>query len=63
MTMLDPADTDIGAQQRLLHDLEPVVAENLDRHLSLAKEWHPHDYVPWSRGPRLRLPRRRGLAS
>src|SRR5436305_1683470 len=34
----------------LLHELEPVVAANLDRHLSLAKEWHPHDYVPWSRG-------------
>ncbi|MBV9594694.1 MAG: acyl-ACP desaturase [Actinobacteria bacterium] len=37
-------------QTRLLIDLEPIVAENLDRHLGLAKEWHPHDYVPWSRG-------------
>jgi acyl-[acyl-carrier-protein] desaturase len=34
----------------LLRELEPVVAANLDRHLSAAKEWHPHDYVPWSRG-------------
>ena len=34
----------------LLHQLEPLVAANLDRHLSLAKEWFPHDYVPWSRG-------------
>jgi len=34
----------------LLRELEPVVAANLDRHLALAKEWHPHDYVPWSRG-------------
>ncbi len=34
----------------LLVELEPVVAANLDRHLSLAKEWHPHDYIPWSRG-------------
>jgi acyl-[acyl-carrier-protein] desaturase len=50
MTMLDPADTASGAEARLLYDLEPVVAENLERHLSLAKEWHPHDYVPWSRG-------------
>jgi acyl-[acyl-carrier-protein] desaturase len=33
-------------QTRLLHDLEPVVAANLDQHLSLAKEWFPHDYVP-----------------
>ena len=34
----------------LLEALEPVVAENLDRHLGLAQEWHPHDYVPWSEG-------------
>jgi acyl-[acyl-carrier-protein] desaturase len=34
----------------VLIELEPVVAENLDRHLALAKEWHPHDYVPWSQG-------------
>jgi acyl-[acyl-carrier-protein] desaturase len=37
-------------EARLLHELEPVVAENLERHLSLAKPWNPHDYVPWSRG-------------
>ena len=34
----------------MLHQLEPLVAANLDRHLGLAKEWFPHDYVPWSRG-------------
>ena len=34
----------------VLIELEPVVAENLDRHIALATEWHPHDYVPWSRG-------------
>ena len=34
----------------LLEELEPVVAENLDRHLSMAQEWHPHDYIPWSQG-------------
>ena len=39
-----------GTTQDLLEQLEPVVAENLDRHLSLAQEWHPHDYVPWSQG-------------
>jgi len=37
-------------QTRLLHELEPVVAENVDRHLGIAKNWQPHDYVPWSRG-------------
>ncbi len=34
----------------LLRELEPTAAANLNRHLSLAKEWMPHDYVPWSRG-------------
>lgn len=34
----------------LLEQLEPVVEENLNRHLLAAKEWHPHDYVPWSEG-------------
>jgi acyl-[acyl-carrier-protein] desaturase len=34
----------------VLHELEPVVAQNLDRHIAVAKEWHPHDYVPWSQG-------------
>ena len=50
MTTLESADTRAGIEARLLHELEPVVAENLERHLSMAKEWHPHDYVPWSRG-------------
>jgi acyl-[acyl-carrier-protein] desaturase len=34
----------------VLTELEPVVAQNLDRHLKIAKEWHPHDYVPWDEG-------------
>src|ERR1700710_2231130 len=34
----------------VLIELEPVVAQNLDRHLTMAKEWHPHDYVPWDEG-------------
>jgi acyl-[acyl-carrier-protein] desaturase len=34
----------------LLGELEPVVAENLDRHLGVAQEWMPHEYVPWSLG-------------
>jgi acyl-[acyl-carrier-protein] desaturase len=33
-----------------LVELEPVVARLLDRHLAAAKEWFPHDYVPWDRG-------------
>jgi acyl-[acyl-carrier-protein] desaturase len=44
-----PSGTD-GVQARLLHALEPVVAENLERHLSVAKPWEPHDYIPWDEG-------------
>ena len=39
-----------GTPHSLLEDLEPVVAENLDRHLAIAQEWHPHDYIPGSEG-------------
>jgi acyl-[acyl-carrier-protein] desaturase len=35
---------------QLLLELEPTVAENLDRHLGIADEWMPHEYVPWSLG-------------
>ena len=41
-TMLD--------QTTLLRELEQVVERNLERHLSVAKEWFPHEYVPWSEG-------------
>lgn len=34
----------------LIEELEPVVAENLNRHLATAKEWMPHRYVPWGEG-------------
>ena len=34
----------------LLHELEPVVEKLLNRHLSLCKDWNPHDYIPWSDG-------------
>jgi acyl-[acyl-carrier protein] desaturase len=34
----------------LLTELEPVVETNLNRHLKTAKEWFPHEYVPWSEG-------------
>ena len=38
------------SQTQMLQELEPVVEENLNRHLSMAKEWFPHEYVPWSEG-------------
>ena len=37
-------------QTQMLLELEPVVETNLDRHLSMAKEWFPHQYVPWTDG-------------
>ncbi|MGF6887647.1 acyl-[acyl-carrier-protein] desaturase [Nocardia sp. GAS34] len=37
-------------QLEILRELEPVAEQNLERHLSMAKEWHPHDYVPWDDG-------------
>jgi len=41
---------DLALQTRLLTELEPIVASNLERHLGLAKTWQPHDYVPWAEG-------------
>jgi acyl-[acyl-carrier-protein] desaturase len=35
---------------QLLQELEPVVEQNLNRHLSMHKNWNPHDYIPWSDG-------------
>ncbi|WP_306360552.1 acyl-ACP desaturase [Nocardia sp. CC227C] len=37
-------------QLEILIALEPVAEQNLNRHLSMAKDWHPHDYVPWDEG-------------
>lgn len=45
MASIDPA-----IQSRLIRDLEPVVAVELDRHIGIAKDWYPHEYVPWSEG-------------
>ena len=35
-------------QTQMLLELEQVVEENLNRHLKAAKEWFPHEYIPWS---------------
>jgi acyl-[acyl-carrier-protein] desaturase len=34
---------------QLLAELEPVVARLYERHLSSAREWFPHELVPWDR--------------
>ena len=36
--------------RRLLVELEPVAAAEVDRHLAAARDWFPHEYVPWSEG-------------
>ena len=41
---------DEPSQTDLLRELEPVVEENLLRHEKIAKEWFPHEYVPWDEG-------------
>lgn len=33
-----------------LVELEPVVGKLLDRHLATAREWFPHELVPWGKG-------------
>jgi acyl-[acyl-carrier-protein] desaturase len=38
------------AEAALLAEIEPAVAKLVDRHLSVAKEWFPHDYIPYSLG-------------
>ncbi|WP_059005925.1 acyl-ACP desaturase [Streptomyces specialis] len=35
---------------RLIYALEEVVERELNRHLKAAKDWMPHEYVPWSEG-------------
>ena len=37
-------------QTALLRELDQVVVGELNRHEKVAKEWFPHDYVPWSEG-------------
>ena len=38
------------AANALTLELEPVVADNLARHLQTADEWYAHDYVPFGEG-------------
>ncbi|GAA4687694.1 acyl-ACP desaturase [Streptomyces buecherae] len=38
------------SDSQLLYALEEVVETELNRHLRVAKEWMPHEYVPWSDG-------------
>ena len=44
------SEIDPQIQTRLIRDLEPVVAVELERHISTTRDWYPHEYVPWSEG-------------
>jgi len=44
------SEIDPQIQSRLICDLEPVVAVELERHIATTKDWYPHEYVPWSEG-------------
>src|SRR6267154_5931502 len=37
-------------EQALAAELAPRVGELLERHLGSAREWFPHELVPWGRG-------------
>ncbi|AXK32581.1 acyl-ACP desaturase [Streptomyces armeniacus] len=47
-TTTQHAGTDQWTDARLLYALEEVVEKELNRHLSVARDWMPHQYVPWS---------------
>jgi acyl-[acyl-carrier-protein] desaturase len=38
------------SDEAILRELEPVVERELERHMTMAKEWFPHEYIPWSDG-------------
>ncbi|MBW3663413.1 MAG: acyl-ACP desaturase [Actinobacteria bacterium] len=40
----------LTTDQQLLLELEPTAAELLRRHEQTAREWFPHDYIPYSLG-------------
>jgi acyl-[acyl-carrier-protein] desaturase len=37
-------------QTEFLLELNPVVEGELNRHIPVAKDWFPHEYIPWSEG-------------
>lgn len=50
LTTAHNAGPDQWTDARLLYALEEVVEKELNRHLSVVKDWMPHEYVPWSDG-------------
>jgi acyl-[acyl-carrier-protein] desaturase len=48
--LLDHGETAGYDERALLLELEPVAGRLLDRHLGVAQEWFPHDYIPYRLG-------------
>jgi acyl-[acyl-carrier-protein] desaturase len=44
------ATLDLVDDVQLMAELEPTAVKLFERHMSTAKEWFPHELVPWSRG-------------
>ena len=44
------ATLDAVDDAQLMAELEPTAVQLLERHIGTAKEWFPHEMVPWSRG-------------
>ena len=42
--------TPFAPPRDILAELEPVAEQLLNRHLSMTKEWFPHDFIPYSLG-------------
>ena len=42
--------TKLHEHAALLAEVEPEIARLLDRHVAVAKEWFPHEYIPYSLG-------------
>ena len=50
-TDVQSASTDIPElDRRLLHELEGEASRLLERHLKVAQEWFPHEYIPYRLG-------------
>jgi acyl-[acyl-carrier-protein] desaturase len=45
-----PADDIPALDRRLLEELEPEAGRLLERHLKVAQEWFPHEYIPYRLG-------------
>jgi acyl-[acyl-carrier-protein] desaturase len=45
-----PADGIPALDRMLLHELEPEASRLLERHLKVAQEWFPHEFIPYRLG-------------